>query len=63
LKLNHRKNICKELGFVKIFNVPVIHCKHAFGLILEHSQKWKIVFSGDTRPSDELIEAGKGNNN
>eukprot|EP01156_Anaeramoeba_ignava_P022174 Anaeramoba_ignava/c20319_g2_i1.p1 GENE.c20319_g2_i1~~c20319_g2_i1.p1 ORF type:complete len:356 (+),score=106.16 c20319_g2_i1:965-2032(+) len=40
-------------------SVPVIHCRdNSFGLILT-KKKRKFVYSGDTRPCEELIEAGK----
>jgi ribonuclease Z len=42
-----------------MYNVKVVHTKSSYGLILVHSNKWKFVYSGDTRPSQELIEAGK----
>lgn len=47
------------MKITQFYNVPVIHCKDSFGLIIQHKSQWKIVFSGDTRPSKELIEAGK----
>ena len=40
--------------------VPVIHCKHAFGVVVRHASGWSIVYSGDTRPCPELIQAGRG---
>lgn len=44
-----------------IRSVPVIHCKEAYGLVL---QLWKggskLVYSGDTRPCDRLVRAGAG---
>eukprot|EP01080_Neovahlkampfia_damariscottae_P009910 gene9910-2232_t len=59
---NHSKleKVYEELGIKMMFNVPVIHSKDAYGLILEHSKKWKLVFSGDTRPCKDLIKSGKG---
>jgi ribonuclease Z len=40
--------------------IPVIHCHKSFGLVMESAQFGKIVFSGDTRPCDSLIQAGQG---
>ena len=40
--------------------VPVIHCSEAYGVVVRHSSEWSIVYSGDTRPCPELIEAGRG---
>lgn len=37
----------------------VLHCKIAFACSLTHQSGWKLVFSGDTRPCDELVNLGK----
>ena len=42
-----------------MLTVPVDHCAEAYGLVLKHQRGWKIVYSGDTRPCQALIEAGK----
>ncbi len=42
--------------------VPVVHCKKAYGVVVEHKTGWKIVYSGDTRPCPELAEAGRNAN-
>ena len=36
------------------------HCHDAFGIVLEHRQGWKLVFSGDTQPSAALVRLGAG---
>lgn len=41
-------------------SVPVIHCASAYGIVMKHSIGWTIVYSGDTRPCQELVKAGKG---
>ena len=38
--------------------VPVIHNKHACGVSITHKSGWKIVYSGDTRPCQALVDAG-----
>ena len=38
--------------------VPVQHCPRAFGLVLTHKNGWKLVYSGDTRPCNALIQEG-----
>ena len=43
----------------RVLAVPVVHCKEAYGMVLEHSKGWKIVYSGDTRPCSQLVQAGK----
>ena len=42
----------------KVSVVPVEHCPNAFGLTLYHRAGWKLVYSGDTRPCDSLVEEG-----
>jgi ribonuclease Z len=44
-----------ELSFTA---VPVDHCPDAFGLVIKMLNKKKIVYSGDTRPCELLIDAG-----
>ncbi|KAI8335569.1 beta-lactamase-like protein [Chlamydoabsidia padenii] len=55
--LDELKNL---LGLSKIQAVAVDHCRYAYGLVLNHKTGWKLVYSGDTRPCDRLIEAGQG---
>ena len=40
--------------------VRVNHCHDAWGFVLRGSAGWKLVFSGDTRPSQRLCQAGAG---
>ncbi|KAG0283284.1 hypothetical protein BGZ96_012348 [Linnemannia gamsii] len=47
-------------GFKDIQTVDVIHCPWAYGISMTHKDGWKIVYSGDTRPSQNLVNAGKG---
>lgn len=47
-------------GFKDIQTVDVIHCPWAYGISMTHKDGWKIVYSGDTRPSQNLVEAGQG---
>lgn len=57
-----------SLGLKRLESVRVIHCSHAFALVLESSDfdqgdpktpGWKIAFSGDTRPCPDLVNAAK----
>ncbi|EFJ13513.1 hypothetical protein SELMODRAFT_122306, partial [Selaginella moellendorffii] len=53
--------VLQELGLTSLLSVPVIHCAHSFGIVLESAQSgWKFAFSGDTRPCDAFVEAAKG---
>ena len=47
-------------GFTRWQSVGVQHCAGAQGLVLGHSQGWKLVYSGDTRPCAALVAAGRG---
>ncbi|KAG0178101.1 Zinc phosphodiesterase ELAC protein 2 [Apophysomyces sp. BC1034] len=49
----------KELGLLKFDAVEVTHCRWAYGLTIEHNSGWKIVYSGDTRPCNNLIQSGQ----
>ena len=48
-----------DAGLASVRAVPVNHCHDAFGLVLLHTDGWKLVYSGDTRPCRALQEAGK----
>jgi len=37
----------------------VPHCPHAYGVAMTHKSGWKIVYSGDCRPSGDLVEIGR----
>ncbi|KAI8883211.1 hypothetical protein K501DRAFT_219648 [Backusella circina FSU 941] len=47
------------LGLAELQTVDVIHCRWAYGLTIKHASGWKLVYSGDTRPCEKLVEAGK----
>ncbi|KAK8843961.1 hypothetical protein IAR55_006753 [Kwoniella newhampshirensis] len=47
------------LDLKSIWAPTVQHRGKAFGLALEHQSGWKIVYSGDTKPCQSLVEAGK----
>jgi ribonuclease Z len=50
----------RALGLSRLHSVPVVHCAHAYGAVLEAAAGWKVVYSGDTRPCDALIAAARG---
>ena len=50
----------EELGLSGIRAPRVVHRGQAWGLAIQHPSGWKIVYSGDTKPSPRLIEAGQG---
>ena len=39
--------------------VPVVHCSDAGGVVREHTAGWSLVYSGDTRPCDSVVELGR----
>lgn len=47
------------VGLAFLRAVPVNHCYDAFGLVMLHTDGWKLVYSGDTRPCRALQEAGR----
>ncbi|XP_039143394.1 tRNAse Z TRZ4, mitochondrial-like isoform X3 [Dioscorea cayenensis subsp. rotundata] len=61
------KAVLSEAGLEVLYSVPVVHCPQAFGLVLKACGRkdgvgkfipgWKLVYSGDTRPCQALIDA------
>ncbi|XP_049849537.1 uncharacterized protein LOC126319882 [Schistocerca gregaria] len=54
------KKLETMLGITAILSILAIHCDSAFSFVIEYKKKWKIVFSGDTRPNPVLNKAGQG---
>ncbi|KAG1723801.1 hypothetical protein EDB19DRAFT_1915912 [Suillus lakei] len=52
--------LCKTLGLQKINTVDVEHRARCHGLIVKHLDGWSVVFSGDTVPTQKLVQAGTG---
>ncbi|KAH9053195.1 hypothetical protein EDB87DRAFT_1815754 [Lactarius vividus] len=52
--------LCAELGLNRLNTIDVLHRTRAFGLVVTHQDGWRLVFSGDTMPSDALAQAGEG---
>jgi ribonuclease Z len=52
-------------GFLSLLNLHTIetchvpHCPQAYGIAITHKSGWKIVYSGDCRPSGDLVEIGR----
>ncbi|KAF9974037.1 Zinc phosphodiesterase ELAC protein 2 [Actinomortierella ambigua] len=55
---NAMSNMLMDTGFAQIDTVDVIHCPWSYGISMTHNDGWKIVYSGDTRPCKNLVEAG-----
>ncbi|KAH0721288.1 hypothetical protein KY290_006210 [Solanum tuberosum] len=67
--LKRLRKVLGEAGLVRLISFPVVHCDDAFGVILESADRmnrgevvlgWKVVYSGDTRPCSEVINASLG---
>jgi len=50
----------RALGLTSLHVVEVVHCFQSYGIAITHSAGWKMVYSGDTRPCDSLVEIGRG---
>lgn len=56
------KKLNEDLGLVSCFCVPVSHCQHSYGVVMDGTSFGKVAFSGDCRPSARLALAAKGAN-
>uniref|UniRef100_A0A7S0DNG8 ribonuclease Z n=1 Tax=Amorphochlora amoebiformis TaxID=1561963 RepID=A0A7S0DNG8_9EUKA len=54
------KALRDRLGIEYLDTVKVDHCPDAWAAVIGHTSGWKIVYSGDCRPSAELIRVGRG---
>jgi ribonuclease Z len=52
--------MCQALGLTRFSTVDVDHGCRAWGAVIDHSEGWRVVYSGDTRPSSQLAMAGAG---
>eukprot|EP00578_Thalassiosira_sp_NH16_P017986 CAMPEP_0181106776 /NCGR_PEP_ID=MMETSP1071-20121207/16708_1 /TAXON_ID=35127 /ORGANISM="Thalassiosira sp., Strain NH16" /LENGTH=687 /DNA_ID=CAMNT_0023190197 /DNA_START=1404 /DNA_END=3468 /DNA_ORIENTATION=- len=50
----------QKLGLTRCISVPVSHCYHSFAVVLDGTSFGRLVYSGDCRPSDRLVEVGQG---
>ncbi|KAL5056956.1 hypothetical protein RYX36_028560 [Vicia faba] len=67
--LRKLKGVIREAGLNSLISFPVVHCPQSYGVVLQAEERtnsigkvipgWKIVYSGDTRPCPELIEASR----
>ncbi|WOL12430.1 hypothetical protein Cni_G21197 [Canna indica] len=63
------KELLSGAGIEALYSVPVVHCPQAFGVVLKAAERinmlgknipgWKLVYSGDTRPCQALINASR----
>lgn len=67
--LKNLKKVLGEIGLEDLISFPVVHCPQAFGVIVKAAERlnsvgeripgWKMVYSGDTRPCPETVEASR----
>uniref|UniRef100_A0A2P2I5M8 ribonuclease Z n=1 Tax=Hirondellea gigas TaxID=1518452 RepID=A0A2P2I5M8_9CRUS len=50
--------LCQRLGIADIMTCYVVHCYQAFGLSITTETGKTLVYSGDTRPCERLIQLG-----
>jgi ribonuclease Z len=49
-----------RLGITSCTAVPVDHCQHSFAIVIDGTPFGQVVYSGDCRPSNRLIQVAKG---
>lgn len=52
--------LLEDLGLDEIRTPTVAHRGAAWGMVLTGRDGWKVVYSGDTKPCDALVDAGYG---
>ncbi|XP_063309448.1 zinc phosphodiesterase ELAC protein 2 [Pelobates fuscus] len=52
-------SLLKTYELEKFQTCLVRHCRNAYGCAILHKSGWKLVFSGDTMPCDNLVQIGK----
>ncbi|CAG7867968.1 unnamed protein product [Brassica rapa] len=67
--LKNLKKVLGEVGVEDLISFPVVHCPQAFGVVVKAAERlnsvgeripgWKMVYSGDTRPCPEVVEASQ----
>jgi len=50
--------LISSLGLASISTVRVKHRGFCHGIVIKHQDGWSVVYSGDTMPCDDLIDAG-----
>ncbi|CAG9773790.1 unnamed protein product [Ceutorhynchus assimilis] len=54
-----KNGIQESLDLKDISTCLVKHCPNAFGVALVHKDGYKVTYSGDTMPSEQLVELGR----
>ncbi|KAB7498710.1 Ribonuclease Z, mitochondrial [Armadillidium nasatum] len=53
------RNLTEFLELERVTTAFVHHVRNSFGIALKHIDGWKIVYSGDCRPSKNLVDIGE----
>jgi len=53
-----RRDLFCRTGLAEWTSIRVQHCYDSYGLVFGHKQGWRVAFSGDCRPSRELMRTG-----
>lgn len=69
LCLKNLKKVLSEIGLNDLISFPVVHCPQAYGVVIKAAERvnsvgeqilgWKMVYSGDSRPCPETVEASR----
>ncbi|PCH45067.1 hypothetical protein WOLCODRAFT_155082 [Wolfiporia cocos MD-104 SS10] len=51
--------MCRSLNLKDFTTIDVAHKTRCYGVKLEHNDGWSIVYSADTAPTENLVEAGR----
>ncbi|CAL1709190.1 unnamed protein product [Somion occarium] len=54
------RDMCESLGLSDFVTVDVDHKVRCYGSVIKHKDNWSIVFSADTKPTNNLVRAGEG---
>ena len=54
--------VCEALGLQSIKTCRAVHCPSSFSVSLVTKAGFKLVYTGDTRPNDALVELGMDDN-
>ncbi len=52
------KKLNENLGISECISVPVSHCRNSYALVVDCASFGRLVYSGDCRPSDRLVDIG-----
>lgn len=53
------KSVLESLDLEEFNSIGVNHVPYSYGVSMKHKDGWKLVYSGDTMPSQRLVSGGK----